>query len=601
MSFQLLSEIVELEENSSDQNATNVKNYRNENERKPSQKSTSPVECHHSNQSPCPSRSYNRSQSLPTGTLSYGGSRIVYKDGHFVIENGLHGTDGVAVVNGRCNNGLSGVGRMCDTQQSVREFMDQDYRVSSNSPHMKHLKRISYSEPQLCEEEDSEDDSEDVSNDMSNVFIENDGNVTVIANESEDNDDHDENATASHQQQDVKKRTKPDRGSKIPRPLSVDENQLISMQDTDPNSTMKKIKKSLRDARARRSKSFREVSDQIDGNFKLKRNSSFKEAQEKGALEIRSRTGSSEYDGESLSRSGSVSSVDSRPKSPGFLQKLLFKRKSFTEKNLKGEQSTKESFMKKMSLKGLFTGKKDKSDLNSTKCNSDEPPTPPIAAFQGDLDIHAVSESAPNSPFSNLKFRRRHTSADLFVENPSSSADTFNTRRTSECNNSSRQPPLPSSRTTDESGNVKFMLGIDFHPKRPISPKPPLMSITRRNSNLSLPSSPLKESPFELTMDNSPNKMDTDSISTCSSLTSSNVDSASVISGVSTVCDTDGPKLEMKSSGTSGQDLETLTALGQGEMTSSNSNDSGIQHDVSVHSSSESLKVGAVHIEKLSS
>ncbi|XP_021346351.1 uncharacterized protein LOC110445775 isoform X2 [Mizuhopecten yessoensis] len=583
---ELLSEIVELEENTGDDNNANVKNNKNKKERRPCHKSTSSADRYHNNRSPAPSRSFNRSQSLPTGTLSYGGSRIVYKDGHFVIETGYDGTEEIPVLNGSHDNDIN-VG--CDVQN---DRTDQQNRVNNN-PHRKHLKRISYSDPHLCDDNDGDydDDSEDVNNDDADVFLRNDGNVTVIDTEDDDQDGDQDGESANVSQQGVQKRNKPDNGSRIPRPLSVDENQLTSMQDTDPNSTMRKIRKSLRDARARRSKSFREMSDQIDGKSKLKRNSSFKEATEKGAVEMKSRSSSTggEEDGQGLSRSGSVTSMELRPKSPGFLQRLLFKRKSFNEKNLKGEQSTRESFMKKMSLKGLFTGKKEKGDLSPTKANSDEPPTPPIAAFQGDLDIHAVSESAPNSPFSSLKFRRRHTSADLFVQNAGNSANNMNVRRTSD-SIPTRRPILQSSRTIDDPGNIKSMLGIENHPRRPISPKPPLMSISRRNSNLSLPSSPLKESPFELTMDNSPNKIDTDSISTCSSLTSSNVDSASLISATSTVCDTDGLKSSVQPSGSGGQDLEKFSALGQGEMTSSNSNDSGIQRDVSVHSSSESIK-----------
>ncbi|XP_033760813.1 uncharacterized protein LOC117342707 isoform X2 [Pecten maximus] len=577
---ELLSEIVELEENAGDDNNANVKNNKNEKERRPCHKSTSSAERYHSNKSPVPSRTFNRSHSLPTGTLSYGGSRIVYKDGHFVIETGYDGTEDVPILNGSYNGSHDH-----DNIQSPMDRNDQQNTVDNNL-HMKHLKRISYSDPHLCDDDDDyDDDSEDVNNEDVDVFLRNDGNVTVIDTE---DDDQEHDTTVSEQV--VQKRNKPENGSRLPRPLSVDENQLTSMQDTDPNSTMRKLRKSLRDAKARRSKSFREMSDQIDGKSKLKRNSSFKEATEKGALEMKSRSSSTgEEDGDSLSRSGSIGSIELRPKSPGFLQRLIFKRKSFNEKNLKGEQSSKESFMKKMSLKGLFTGKKEKGELSPAKTNSDEPPTPPIAAFQGDLDIHAVSESAPNSPFSSLKFRRRHTSADLFVQNTSNSANNLNLRRTSD-SIPSRRSVLQSSRTIDDPANVKALLGLDNHPKRPISPKPPLMSITRRNSNLSLPSSPLKESPFELTMDNSPNKMDTDSISTCSSLTSSNVDSASLISAASTVCETDGPKSSVTTPGSSSQDLEKFSALGQGEMTSSNSNDSGIQRDVSVHSSSESIK-----------
>ncbi|XP_069103567.1 LOW QUALITY PROTEIN: serine-rich adhesin for platelets-like [Argopecten irradians] len=578
---ELLSEIVELEENSGDDNSANVKNNKNEKERRPCHKSTSSAERYHSNKSSLSSRNFNRSHSLPTGTLSYGGSRIVYKDGHFVIETSYDGTEDVSIINGSYSETQdvdNGVG--CDHLDDT----DEHNRVNNN-PHMRHLKRISYSDPHLCDngDDDYDEDEDDVNNEDVDVFLGNDGNVTVI--DTEDDDDRDNDTNVSEQV--VQRRSKPENGSRIPRPLSVDENQLTSMQDTDPNSTMRKIRKSLRDARTRRSKSFREMSDQIDGKSKLKRNSSFKEATEKGALEMKSRSSSTGEECDSLSRSGSIGSIELRPKSPGFLQRLLFKRKSFNEKNLKGEQSTKESFMKKMSLKGLFTGKKEKGEFSPTKANSDEPPTPPIAAFQGDLDIHAVSESAPNSPFSSLKFRRRHTSADLFVQNTSNSANNLNVRRTSD-SIPSRRPGLQSSRTIDDPASVKTLLGLENHPKRPISPKPPSVSITRRNSNLSLPSSPLKESPFELTMDNSPNKMDPDSISTCSSLTSSNVDSASLISAASTVCDTDGPKSSMP--GSSSQDLEKFSALGQGEMTSSNSNDSGIQRDVSVHSSSESIK-----------
>ena len=396
------------------------------------------------------------------------------------------------------------------------------------------------------------------------------------------------------------------------RPLSVDENQLQAMKydDTDrKDPIMQQIRKSARDARKRRSKSFREMSEKTDGLSKLKRNSSFKEAQENGALDINEKG-----DNNVLGRSKRSDSVDSisRPKSPGFLQKLLSKRKSFNDKNLKlGEQSAKDSFMKKMTLKGLFTAKKDKSDLSPTKSDISEPLTPPIVTFQDNSEPNV--NATPGSPFSSLKFRRRHTSADLFgqnqsVNNSNTSTDSVNTtgattlpRRTSDSQLTrpiTPHPPhppllrgesLPSDRI-EEHGSVRSLnLGVLNHPRRPISPKPQNLTLTRRNSSLSLPGSPLKESPFELSIDKSPNHKDPDSISS-SSLTSSNMDcNSSTMSANSSIYESE-MQLKPPTRRQCSQDHEVLNSM-QIEMVSSNSNDSGIQRDVSVHSSSESVKV----------
>ena len=178
----------------------------------------------------------------------------------------------------------------------------------------------------------------------------------------------------------------------------------------------------------------------------------------------------------------------------------------------------------------------------------DELISPPIAVFQGDMDIHV--DSAPNSPYSS-QFRRRHTSAEIF----DCKANSLPRKSTD------YQKPLRLSNENNSGSRLLAVQNLDNHPKRPISPKPSNVVLPRRNSNISLPSSPIRESydgPFKTSM----SKLDSS-------------DSASVCSGGSSIVDAS----------------RFPPHVPENEMTPSNSNDSGIQRDASFHSSSESVKV----------
>lgn len=180
----------------------------------------------------------------------------------------------------------------------------------------------------------------------------------------------------------------------------------------------------------------------------------------------------------------------------------------------------------------------------------DELISPPIAVFQGDMDIHV--DSAPNSPYSS-QFRRRHTSAEIY---DSSKANSLPRKSTD------YQKTLKLANENLSGSRLLAVQNLDNHPKRPISPKPSNVPIPRRNSNVSLPSSPIRDQydgPFKTSM----SKLDSS-------------DSASICSGGSSIIvDTSG----------------YLPHPQESEITPSNSKDSGIQRDVSFHSSSESIKV----------
>jgi hypothetical protein len=121
-------------------------------------------------------------------------------------------------------------------------------------------------------------------------------------------------------------------------------------------------------------------------------------------------------------------------------------------------------------------------------------------------------------------------------------------------------------------------LSISEQPLRPKSPKPNVM-IIRRNSNLSLPSSPVNEVVFD---------MGGKTIDVVTNRKHDCVDGGKLIA--QNTCNDNHPNNEVPtgrpSKQMSGVDLDKLASLVQNDMTSSNSNDSGIQHDVSVHSSS---------------
>lgn len=407
--------------------------------------------------------------------------------------------------------------------------------------------RRSQSEADLCDV-----DSED------NLFLENEGDLTVIENG---------NIAASIQNTSL---LLDEESTSLPSPV---EDNCHGGKSMDSTRTRRLKKKKLS---ARRSRSFRDFSETEKPVVKLKRNLSFVEAvNDIERLKISDRNDSMQSIASTISMDESpqhdrkLSLDDTRTKSPGFLQKVFSRRKGSIDQGTKKKSQSKESVLRKMSLKTIFGAKKGKEQIE--KCHIDEPQTPPIAAFQSDNDIHII-DSAPGSPYSSLRFKRRHTSAEIYDQSASSSSRSS----LDILNNRSR-----GSRLEDQLGMRSLnssSLSIAEQPLRPKSPKPNV-TIVRRNSNLSLPSSPTGEVLFDMggkPIDSMHRKHDS-------------VDAARLIGGSNHNNDMPNQRPIKQFSGA---DLEKLASkLVQNDMTSSNSNDSGIQHDVSVHSSNESLKV----------
>ncbi|XP_052058148.1 uncharacterized protein LOC127698633 isoform X2 [Mytilus californianus] len=490
--------------------------------------------------SPCLQRSSfsHRSHSLPTTALSHPGSRILYRNGSFIIEpdfpeeidedNETHSLD---IENGNVNN-----------SNTMGRDLIQD--------------RTNYSK---CKRSQSEADLCDVDD---NLFLQNDGNLTVIENENADIPLH--GAQTEHVDDSYTQHS------------PIEQNELV---DTGVDNKRKtRLKKKSRLA-ARRSRSFKDFSETEKPIVALRRNLSFVEAiKYKENLNIQNRNGSLQ----SLNSTTSVeesprhdrkmSLDDTRSKSQGFLQKVFARRKGSLDQGGKKKSSeSKESILWKMSLKTLFGAKKTK-EQSVEKVLCEEPPTPPIAAFQSDNDIH-IMDSAPGSPYSSLRFKRRHTSAEIYDQSGTSSSrsslDIVNHR-----SRSGRFDDQLSVKSFNSSN-----LSISEQPLRPKSPKPNV-TIVRRNSNISLPSSPTNEVMFDMggkLLESVHRKYDS-------------IDATKIINGNNSNHYASADVPTHRPNKLSAIDLEKLASLVQNDMTSSNSNDSGIQHDVSVHSSNESLK-----------
>lgn len=529
-----MSEILELEENINEENTHNYEQDEQDNEGEESEPCSTPTKTE-INDVTKNHQEYRRSNSLPSGSLSDEMDHtIYYKDGQFVIE------------------------------PNRKKFKDIDFEIPSpdKNSHKKKFNFDNYGKvksPKHCRNE--RENEYNYYEDEADVFVENDGNVTVI--------ETDESLTSpvSDHGGVHKRLVKCDSEGQISRPLSVDENQLESFMSDSKSAKNENIRNSKHSGmRNRRSASFKDIRPK---KIKVKRNSSFKEAQEKGPIQD-----SEHYDHDTFTPDF-IQKEELRPKSPGFLQKLLSRRR-FSEKggSTKISEQNKDisGSSKKTSLRNLFLGKKGKGSNASVPNYSSEPGTPgtpPIAAFHNDLDIHIV-ESAPNSPYSNRQFLRRHTSADIYEQNNQGmyqSATDVSNYRTQRL------------KSDDQISVQSLVINPMEQPLRPKSPKPTGVTITRRNSNLSLHNSPHKDVQFDLGSRN-----DMDSISMCS-VVSSNIDNVT-----SVTFDPSSSRRPSKNQGVLQHD-KGFSDLVQGEMSYSNSNDSGIQHDVSAHSSNESLKV----------
>lgn len=403
---------------------------------------------------------------------------------------------------------------------------------------------------------------------------------------------------------------------------------------------------------------------------RAKRTSSFRAAQERGALRL---SGIEEDKVHDTARARSVSLDDGQntdsnksPKiqsvqnqNPTFLKKVMAKRKSLND-NLnistftKQSESAKEFFSKKMTLKGLFRKNKSDSSVGSP-LRMDQPVNPPIAAFK-DYDIVSV-DTPPSSPYRKREMRRRHTSADILQSYPEaadtdSNCPTPTQERSSISKHSISTPSTPSRETIsflnlgsnsappfrdDDEMSIASTSSIasSIHsppleqPHKPKTPKPAGASPRRNPSTCSQLSRTGSQSSQRSVM-NSVTSLESDQYehddvardprcecnyksayhkqksSSCNIEASADsltmcqycrqtefyYKSDSALSNCSSSKEKltdDSARCQKDSSARS--NYERLGIISQADVASSNSNDSGIQRDESVHSSNESIKV----------
>ena len=406
--------------------------------------------------------------------------------------------------------------------------------------------------------------------------------------------------------------------------------------------------------------------------LRARRTSSFRRAQESGVLSVAGH--SEELIKDDQRQKVSSNESNQNPSS----SKTTPKKKSLNENMTlfsKQSESAKDFFSKKMNLKGLF--KKNKPDLGLTSGNPlklQHPVSPPLAAFQGDDDIGSI-DTPPGSPGPRHDFRRRHTSADVYIR---SFADATARESGSNCptptqerHNSSRQalstPTTPSresnsivnltshgsvcsadedriSVTSASSAASSSHSSIQSpgmeQPHKPKTPKPvgasprrshsigsqgsrtSYQSVHRERTSTSvtsLESDHCDDILSEISIESrceceykasfprlqSDSKASVDSIKLCQFCKNylEYVNSSGLTSGASvdkhrkgssskpfSLDDNISAKLR-KDSSASRTSYEKLAIITQQDVVSSNSNDSGIQRDVSAHSSNESIKV----------
>ncbi|KAJ8310448.1 hypothetical protein KUTeg_012313 [Tegillarca granosa] len=186
----LLSEILELEENINEENTHNYDPDEQDNVGEESEPCITPTKAE-INDVKENHQEYRRSNSLPSGSLSDEmGHTIYYKDGQFVIE------------------------------PNRKKFKDIDFEIPTPDKNS-HKKKFNFdNHGKNCRNESENEFS--YYEDDADVFVENDGNITVI--------ETDESLTSpvSDHSGLHKRLVKCDSDSQISRPLSVDENQLES-------------------------------------------------------------------------------------------------------------------------------------------------------------------------------------------------------------------------------------------------------------------------------------------------------------------------------------------------------------------------------------
>ncbi|XP_046325681.2 uncharacterized protein LOC124110386 isoform X3 [Haliotis rufescens] len=526
-SSELLAEISELEESFEAVEGTETEQHRSA--------SVSPVKVAEHPGGTTPRRlhrkkSGRRSLSLPSGTLSYGDVKITYVDGHFVAEppssesetnpQPYTGSQSDTVNSGSVpatsSESVTDVNSNDDTLSILSDLSIRDELLSLLNQHLVDSD-VFYNHPLDWNCNHAGSDSSSHSSQSSLAMMP--ASSTLPRRTGRDNDGN--------------------------RPVSVDDIQLLR------NVYLQEQCESQGDN---------------EGQSHT-RNYSFREAVNQDLL-------SDPRNGRRRLSVQDDKSERSRSKSPNFFQRMLSKRKSFSEKVAKlpqdeGTSRKDTSIVRRMSLKSLFKRKNRKG--------SDEPDSPPIAAFLKDEDIGAIS-SLPNSPFVSKRVQRVQTDPHIQIRRPVQ-------RCPDESQSSMKSPSL--SQSIIRSGSRPGLTRPDVPPRRRQSSSSSIKqgSLTDRSSGeYSICEFDIGADDRLTPRSSSPSIVDNERDATL--LASPH--SGDFVQSVAVHPNRLNPRLDQMSP----QEFEKLSGkLVRGEITSSNSNDSGIQHDAVILSSCESLKV----------
>ncbi|PVD18941.1 hypothetical protein C0Q70_21500 [Pomacea canaliculata] len=338
-------------------------------------------------------RTTRRSLSLPTGSLSYGDVKITYRDGHFVTEpiavasaggdrgegcdekvtNAKYersGSDTTAVLRGSFMN----IGSQEEMREEIFSLLERGFSTEDITLYFSHY--LDWNSNHLGS---SNSDSVSGSQSGSTQSLTTAGLVSSLPRRYRTRD-----------------------GAN--RPMSVDGFKLWEqISQSEQNLAMEGV-------------------DVVPDGVR-KRNNSFCEAMETISMVDSSSLSQDVCDGGEvrLHRQNSEELRTDKNKSqrPGFIQRMLQKRKSFSEKTsssksqsqqkdegsaVSARKEAREPITRKVSIKGIFRRKNSTTSLDSKK-DPDEPGSPPIATFMNDDDIGAMN-SLPGSPVASTLSRR---------------------------------------------------------------------------------------------------------------------------------------------------------------------------------------------------
>ncbi|KAK7499231.1 hypothetical protein BaRGS_00009491 [Batillaria attramentaria] len=494
-------------------------------------------------------RANRRSLSLPTGSLSYGDVKISYRDGHFVTEP----------ISG------SGEGGGTDAAEGKRERVQYERQRSDTAAVLRGSLMDINSQEEMREEIMSLLErgfsTDDITLLFSQYLDQNSNHLGSGADSATTSSTQSLNTAGLYSTLPRHRRRNRDAAN---RPVSVDEVKLWQQFSQSQQSLVS------------------EGGDSTDGG--RNRSDSFSEAMEASIVPggVDDDTNSVRGEDMRLTRQNSEGRMSDKSRShrPGFIQRMLQKRKSFSDRPTSRKEDlsavvrkeARDTVAKKVSIKGIFRRKSSSSSLEM-KQDSGEPSSPPIATFMNDDDIGAVN-SVPGSPLNVTQARRICSDSQIVPHASSSSANLDELDSTS-------YPALraePRGRTSTGSRVSERYSGeysvCDFD----------LAASEYRSSEDTLtPRSTSPSNASTLTLEGEAHHLNR-------TLEGDTTLTASPGSLDRTPGSSNQPRPVRKSS-LSKQEYEKLAAIVRGEITSSNSNDSGIQHDVTVGSSSESLKI----------